>query len=212
MKLHENWIDISYPVHPNLTPTWPSARKVEFIKKKDMCCGDAVNDTDLHFNLHTGTHIDAPLHFLENGKSIDQMPLSQFLGECFVVDIGESKEIRPEHFESAKIPKDIKRILTKTKNSFNWTPDFNKEFIGLTLDAAKWMADRKIVLYGNDYLSVQPYKGNNEIHKVLLNAETVLIEGLYMPSVMQGLYELICLPMFLKDVEAAPARVLIRRI
>lgn len=209
--MKSEWIDISVPVYPGNVPQWPGSDPIKIESKKEICCGQSVNDRNISMNLHTGTHLDAPEHFIDQGATIESFTLDQLIGDCFVVDCGDASEVTDTILESAKIPKHITRILLKTTNSKNWTSTFNPKFVGITVAAAEWLVKNNIVLIGNDYLSIQPYKGDNNIHKVLLKKSVVILEGINLTNVEQGEYELFCLPMKLVKVEAAPARVIIRR-
>lgn len=208
-----NYIDVSVSVSEDL-PVWPGSPCVQFEKGLDLAAGDIANDTTLHFSVHTGTHIDAPSHFLENGKSVDQIPLNILIGPAYVVEISDNiNAITSELLDSLKMPKATTRLLFKTRNSKLWLHGhkaFHQNFVALTTDAAKWIVDRDILLVGIDYLSIQLFSDGPETHQILLGADVVVIEGLNLSQVKLGHYELFCLPLKLQGIEGAPARVILR--
>ena len=204
------WIDISHPVSPGATPTWPGSPPVEFHKRLSMSCGDNADDTTITMSVHTGTHIDAPGHFISGRETADQIPLDVFMGPCAVVSCQGVAVISAATLEAANIPSDVERLLLKTDNGSKWSPDFDEEFVGVALDGARWIADRGIGLVGVDYLSVQPFRESDDVHRTLLGAGTVVLEGLMLGHITPGKYELLCLPLRLVGVEGAPARALLR--
>jgi arylformamidase len=205
-------IDISVPIGDGSIPTWPGVRKPEVHARLRIQRGDAVDDSDLAFNIHTGTHFDAPSHFLKDGHTADQMPLDAFVGECWVAELSQHSKIDRAALEAAKIPAGTTRLLLKTRNSGMWSPTFREDFVGVTLDGAQWLVEHGIRLIGADYLSVQPYGGDNEIHRTLLRKDVVVLEGLHLGTVAEGRYELIALPMKIVGLEAAPVRAVLRKI
>jgi len=207
-------IDISVPINDKL-PLWPDSALPEINKISSFDKGDKVNETKVSMNMHTGTHIDAPFHFIQDGKAVDDLPLDIFIGNVFVAEINDVKEITADDIKKLDIPKGITRILFKTSNSKLWkrrVQEFQKDYIGLDESAAKWLVENNIKLVGVDYLSVATFKNVKEIHKILLNNEIILLEGIDLSNVGSGEYKLICLPINIKDTEAAPVRaVLIKK-
>ena len=209
----EDIIDITVPLTTDI-PVWPGSRGIQITPVKKIEKGDSSNDSRVDFNLHTGTHIDAPRHFVQNGRTIEQLSLDIFVGSCFVVDMQDAADVTPENLSALNLPCDIKRLLIRTRNSELWgehTSEFKKDFTAFTNEAAQWIVDKGIKLIGVDYLSVQRYSDGPETHQILLGADIVILEGLNLSNVQAGFYELICLPMKLVDTEAAPARVVLRR-
>jgi len=201
-------IDISLPILPGMI-VWPGSRKVEFKKWKRMDKGDRSNDTEIYINVHTGTHIDAPRHFIKDGKTIDQIQLKRFIGKVYVVEIMGVNEITAKDLSGAGIPISANRILCKTDNSQLWLYDngvFFEDFVAFTADAAQWLIDRKVELVGIDYLSVQKYKDHPEVHRKLLGAGVTVLEGLNLHQVKPGYYTLFCFPLKLVEVEASFVR------
>lgn len=205
-----DWIDVSAPLDASL-PCWPGSQPVHFEENLSIRSGDPVDVRTMTLGLHTGTHIDAPSHFLEGGATVDQVPLAKMIGPCVVADLRGHRSISAALLAAQNLPATATRLLCLTDNSDGWAPEFDADFVGLSLDGAEWLAANGYDLVGNDYLSVQPHGGDDEIHRVLLRQEIVLLEGLMLKHVEPGPYELLCLPMKLVGVEGAPARVLLKR-
>jgi arylformamidase len=214
-NLSRKYIDVSVPVSSNL-PRWPGSPEINFQKNLDLNKGDIATDTTLHFSVHTGTHVDAPLHFIRDGKSVDQMNLDVLMGKAYVAVLSDTVEsITSDVLDKISLPKKTKRLLLRTRNSHLWKTngsEFQPDFVGLTSDAAQWVVDRGIQLIGVDYLSVQRYADGPETHQILLKAEVTIIEGLNLTEISEGLYELICLPIKLQGIEGAPARAILQSL
>lgn len=206
--------DISVPIKKKM-PIWPGSLAPEVTPIKHFDFGDCVHDSSLKMGLHTGTHIDAPSHFIQGAQCVNNIPLEEFICEVYVLEMLDCKEITSLDLSNAKIPSNIKRILFKTSNSQLWSDDimeFKEDFVALTVDAAKWLANRKFRLVGIDYLSVQKYTDvTPETHVVLLESKVILLEGLDLSKISEGKYELICFPLKLEDCEASPVRAVLRR-
>lgn len=205
-------IDISMPVKEKMV-VWPKSLKPHFRRVFSHERGDLWAQTELGFDLHTGTHIDAPLHRIRSGASLDKMPLETLVGPAFVVFLPKVKAITADVLNELNLPKDTNRLLFKTSNSNFWskkTIGFQKKFVALTVDGAQWLAGHKIKLVGNDYLSVGQFtkdgKIQAEVHRILLGKGIVLLEGLNLSGVKPGDYQLMCLPLKLVGTEAAPCR------
>lgn len=204
------WIDISVPLKSGMVH-WPSDPAVTIKRRKDMDHGDSCNVSHLSMGSHTGTHMDAPLHFLKSGKSLDQMPLSATIGEARVIEIKDPESIKPQELAAHKIRRG-ERILFKTKNSSrSWKSDeFDRDFVFVSQDAARYLAKLRVQTIGVDYLSVGGfYKDGLETHQALLGAGVWVIEGLNLSKVKAGSYELICLPLKILDSDGAPARAVV---
>ncbi|MDJ0985057.1 MAG: cyclase family protein [Desulfobacterales bacterium] len=202
-------IDISVPLSPHL-PVWPGDRQIVLERYHALSRGDTSNDTRLVCSVHSGTHVDAPLHFVENGASVEQLPLDVLMGPAVVVELPEIDVITPEQLDAQELPPSTQRLLLKTKNSRLWDhPDhkFNPEFVALSAASADWMVDQGIRLVGIDYLSIQLYDDvEPQTHRTLLDAGIIILEGLDLRQVRSGRYDLICLPLKLAGSEGAPAR------
>jgi len=191
-------IDISMPVKEGMV-VWPNSIGPD-LKIKE---GDLWTETEVNMNLHTATHIDAPLHRIQGGATIDEAPLDPFMGKALVIDLPEVKIITAKDLMGIK---GADRLLFKTSNSRLQQNKFNKHFVGLAPDAAQWLVDHKIKLVGNDYLSIAQFDKQPEVHEILLKNKVVILEGLNLSGVKPGVYQLICLPIKLVGTEAAPAR------
>ena len=209
MRKQKTPIDISVSIDENLA-VWPGSSPVKFNQCKSINKGDNSNDTEWMASVHVGTHIDAPLHFLKNGPSVDQLDLTRLIGEARVVALPKKREITAADLKKALAPyKNTKRLLLKTDNSRLWktSPDkFHKDFVALTADAARWVVKQGIVLIGIDYFSIQRFKDGPQVHRTLLRSGVVILESIDLFSVVPGRYDLICLPLKLKGIEAAPVR------
>ena len=206
------WIDVSVPVRSGMVH-WPGDPTVRVRRRLDMASGDDVNLSAISMGAHTGTHMDAPVHFVRSGKAIDQMPLSAVIGPARVIEIQDRESIKAEELRPHRIRRN-ERILFKTVNSRRcWSTDsFVKDYVYVSLEAARFLAARRVKTIGVDYLSVGDFKKNShKIHVALLKAGVWLIEGLDLSRVKAGAYDLIALPLRIKGCDGAPARVLLRR-
>jgi len=208
-------IDISVPISSQI-PTWPGDPPVIFTTLSSISKGDGSNLTQLTMSLHTGTHIDAPKHFFDHGKTTEQIPFEKLIGEVLVVGIDETVDVITEsilrmHSQSDEIKK-AKKILFKTKNSKFWhsyPAEFRTDFVGIDASAAAYLAALKPDLIGVDYLSVAPYDETDTPHQIMLEYEIVLLESIDLTEVLPGVYQLVCLPIKVANCEGAPARVIL---
>jgi len=207
--------DITLPFSVGL-PCWSGDPIPQIKKIKDMAKGDSCQVTHISTNIHAGTHIDAPLHFIEGGKDVASLSLDILLGKAFVVELTKADKISAKTLETANIPKDVTRLLLKTKNSHLWQDlnhSFRTDYVALTPDAAQWIVDSGIELVGIDYLSIELFgEKGHQTHKILLGNEVIVVEGLNLIEIKQGNYNLICLPIKLAGVEGAPARVILEEV
>jgi arylformamidase len=208
------YIDVSISISPDL-PIWPGSSEIRFERQLDLEQGDIVTDTNLCFSVHTGTHVDAPMHFILGASGVDELSLDTLIGKTYVVTIDDKIDIiTPEVLAALNIPLAAKRLLLKTRNSKLWESnikEFQTDFVALTDKAAQWVVDRGIQLIGIDYLSIQRFYDGPETHQILLGANTIIVEGLNLTAVSTGFYDMLCLPIKLKGVEGAPARVLLSK-
>lgn len=201
--------DISIGIDENL-PLWPGDPELRLQWAANIEQGDLVNLTELSMSIHTGTHIDAPLHFLPNGKPIDSLSLNVFVGEAQVVAIPQDVNLITVDILQDVCEINAARILFKTKNSQLWeTSKFQQDYVALEASAAQWLVDQGVQLVGIDYLSIAPFKDPAPTHETLLNNEVVIVESLDLRLVKPGIYTLICLPLKLVGREAAPARAIL---
>jgi len=191
-------------------PLWPGDPELRLQWAANIEQGDLVNLTELSMGIHTGTHIDAPLHFLPNGKPIDSLSLNVFVGEAQVVAIPQNVNLITVDILQDVCEINAARILFKTKNSQLWdTSKFQQDYVALEASAAQWLVDQGVQLVGIDYLSIAPFKDPAPTHETLLNNEVVIVESLDLRLVKPGIYTLICLPLKLVGREAAPARAIL---
>jgi arylformamidase len=180
----------------------------------DMEHGDIANVSKISMGSHSGTHMDAPLHFVRDGEGLDEMPLIATMGRARVIEIQDSESVKPRDLDPHEIRRG-ERILFKTQNSARGWPSaaFIEDFVYVSQEAARYLADRKIQTLGIDYLSVGGfYKDGVETHQALLEAGIWIIEGLDLSQVEPGDYELICLPIKVEGSDGAPARAILRAI
>jgi arylformamidase len=204
--------DVSVPLGPEL-PVWPGSPGVSLAALQRLSRGDGANVSHLSLELHTGTHVDAPWHFLEDGGTVETLSLEDLMGPALVVDLRDREVIDRRTLASCEIPAGATRILLKTSNSRLWERSiFTRRYAALTAEAAEWVVERGIRLVGIDYLSIQRFEDDPETHRILLRSGVVIVEGLDLSQVEAGEYELICLPINLRGVEGAPARAVLRRL
>ena len=209
-----DYLDISLSISPDL-PYWPGSPRIELSRRRDMDQGDPVNDSTLRCGVHSGTHVDAPLHFLADGTDVTQLSLDALIGPAVVAALPDVEFITASDLEALNLPVDTQRLLLHTRNSEFWQrgdSEFHTDFVALTVDAAQWVVARGIRLIGVDYLSVQIFGGDPQTHIALLQAGVVIVEGLNLSRVASGTYELICLPLKLVGAEGAPARAVLRTL
>lgn len=201
--------DISLTISPEL-PVWPGDPPIELEQIESMDQGAHANVSRLEASVHIGTHVDAPHHFLNDQRTVEQLPLDVLTGPCYVVQFPDGVEaITAEALDGTALPKGAKRILFGTSNSRLWArgeTDFQEDFVAVTEDGAEWLVKRGIQLIGVDYLSVAPYGDSVPTHTVLLQAGIVVVEGLDLSAVPRGFYDLYCLPLKLLGSDGAPAR------
>lgn len=210
MKLH----DISMPIRATM-PVWPGDPPVAVAFDRRLAEGATCNLSRLALGTHTGTHIDAPWHFLETGRKIGQIPLTTLIGPCRVIEVSGAGPVRRQDLEAAGLDPGA-RLLLKTENSrrnLAARREFCTGYVALALEAAAYLVDRGVSLLGIDYLSVEPFATDDAaVHRLLLGNNIVVLEGLDLAGVRAGDYELLCLPLNLPECEGAPARVLLREI
>jgi len=205
------WIDISVPIYSGMAH-WPDNPVVRIERMQDMARGDAANVSKIEMGAHTGTHMDAPRHFLADGGGIDEMPLDATLGLARVIRIDHPHAILPAELEGHNLQPG-ERVLFRTQNSERcWNTDqFVDDFVYISAAAAHFLVDRQVRTVGVDYLSVGGYVYDGvETHQILLGAGLWVIEGLNLAAVEPGVCELICLPLRIAGADGAPARAILR--
>lgn len=212
MMLKPRIFDISVSISEDL-PVWPGDPSVEINLDSSILQGSLANISSIKFGLHSGTHIDAPFHFIQNGAKLDQIALERLTGPALVIEIsGSNNMISRKTLEDLNLNSWPARILFKTRNSSFWQNKphyFQKDFCALDLSAAQFLVAKGVRLIGIDYLSVAPYADPLPVHKELLRNEIIILESIDLNAIEPGLYELVCLPLKLINTEAAPARAIL---
>lgn len=210
--------DITVPIAPGETPTYPGDPGIEFEAWASLERGDPANVTMLHLGAHTGTHVDAPAHFIEGAPGLGSLPLDALVGRARVVEIPPDAEAVDESHVGAEALGGAARVLFKTRNSSFWENPrgrFREDFAYITPAAASALAAGGVRLVGFDYLSVERFGSKDfATHLALLRAGVVILEGLDLRGVGPGLYELLCLPLKLAagSGDGAPARAVLRTL
>lgn len=202
---HE-WRDVSVPIYTGMVH-YPDNPPIEIVRISDVERGDICTNSRITMGSHTGTHIDAPIHFVPGGSAAEEVPLDNLIGPARVIEIKDRSAVRAEELRKHNLGR-RQRVLFKTSNSERcWkNSHFVKDFIAIAEDAASYLASLNTLAVGIDYLSA----GSLETHRVLLGAGVVIIEGVNLTGVCQGRYEMLCLPLLMLGGDGAPARVLLR--
>lgn len=212
--LHMSWIDLSLPIHPEML-TYAGDPPMYRWQSNTAEQGrpDSYGFSWLGMCSHTGTHVDAPSHFVPGGASIDQVPLEVLCGTAEVVDLSAAGQaIGPEQL-ARHVGASTERLLLKTRNSALLDRPFTEDFAHLTAAGAEWLRDHGIRLVGIDYLSVEaPDSEGFPVHHTLLGADppVIIVEGLDLRQVAAGRYELCVLPLRVQGADGAPARAMVR--
>lgn len=190
---------LTYPRNPDF-----KIKQISFLSK-----GDSSNLSKIVCGTHSGTHIDAPSHFIKGGKTIDKIDIKKFFGKAQVFDLTKiEKEISKKDLYNFDIKKD-EIILFKTRNSDLGYEKFNPDFVGLDDSAAEFLVKKKIKAVGIDYLSIKRKNEKNKVHNILLENDIIIYEGLYLKKVPKGKYNFVGLPMKIIGADGAPARVIL---
>jgi arylformamidase len=204
--------DISVPIRPGMA-TWPGDPSVKLERLASIEDGADANISQLQMCVHSGTHIDAPNHFLSNGKTVEGLPLETFIGEALVLEIAPdidtiTRGVLVSHEDIDHLKKAI-RVLFKTRNSDLWSSqpsDFQSDYVGLDASAASFLAEINLSLVGLDYLSVATFKDTYQPHQILLSQGMTLLEGIDLSKITPGKYDLFLAPLLIEGCEGAPAR------
>ena len=207
--------DVSLPISPSM-PVWPGDPQVVLEQVSSMDAGAHDNISRLACSVHTGTHVDAPHHFLNDHRTVESLALDILIGPAQVVQIPEEvKVVSAEVLEKAALLPGTERLLLKTSNSRLWERGeniFYKDFVGISADGADWLVRYGIKLVGIDYLSVAPFHQSIPTHRALLGAGIIIVEGLDLSAINPGRYGLYCLPLKLVGSDGAPARVILEEL
>ena len=196
--------DITVPIRPDM-PIYAGDPDVELARASSIADGGHANVSKVSMGVHTGTHVDAPVHFLEGAPGMESVPLEALCGPAVVVDgtAIDGEAIGEADLEALDIPEGAERVILKTRNSELWNrEDFTRDFLRLDGGGARYLVSRGIRTFGIDYLSV----GDHEAHRELLGAGIVPVEGLDLRKIEPGPYTFVCLPLDLVGSDGAPAR------
>lgn len=215
LEFATNWIEATATLDPATTPVYEGDAPMRFELLKDMRRGDALTLSAYSMGAHSGTHIDAPMHFVAGGASIDRVPLEPLIGPARVVDIPDAVQ----SIDAAELArhewKGAPRVLFRTRSSVRgWmrSATFHRDFAYLAPDAAQMLADAGVRLVGIDYISVEQFgAATPRTHQILLGRGIPIVEGLALEGVRAGMYDLIVLPLKVAAHEGAPARAVLRR-
>ncbi len=203
--------DVSLPISESL-PVWPGDPPIRITQASHLDRGDKATVSRLDLGAHTGTHVDAPAHFIRGGAGVDSLDLEVLVGPALVVHALEAGALTARVLEGLGIPPRTERVLLRTRNSERWArgeAEFWTGFVAITEDGARWLVDRGVRLVGVDYLSVAPFNESVATHQILLRAGVVAVEGLDLSRIPPGVYHLTCLPLKLVSGDGAPARVIL---
>jgi arylformamidase len=201
------WIDVSIPMKPGMT-VWPGDAPFSMVPAARISEGASCNVSTLAMSTHTGTHVDAPWHFEESGKALDEVDTSVFFGDALVVDLPNVDQVAASDLGDSPLPP---RVLFKTRNS-QYPPNgpFRTSYVAVAPDAAQRLVKDGVRLVGVDYLSVAPYKqSGQDTHHILLRANVFVVEGLILCDVPAGVHPFVVLPLPLVGADGAPCRAFI---
>jgi arylformamidase len=208
--------DISVPIAPGVMPVYEGDPGIEVTSWTAIARGDAANVSALNLGAHTGTHVDAPAHFIEGAPGVISLPLDALVGAARVVEIpADARAVGERHVAEAALD-GAERVLFKTRNSAFWDDPrgrFREDFAYIEPGAARALVSRGVRLVGIDYLSVERFGSKDfETHLTLLSAGVVILEGLDLRAVAPGTYELVCLPLKIAagSGDGAPSRAVLR--
>lgn len=212
MPRQSRLVDVSVVLAPGLA-TYPGNPEFEITPVHRIADGHSSNNSRLVMGTHTGTHVDAPLHFFDGRPGVDAMALELLIGRARVIDLPHRGGITEKHLAGAGLREDL-RVLLRTPNSALWnTSDgFHTDYTYLTEDGAKFLVGQGVKVVGVDYLSVEQFKkAGAPAHKALLGSGVIIIEGLNLSDAEAGQYEMYCLPLRIANADGAPARVVLKR-
>lgn len=210
-------LDVTVPFSASV-PTWPSHPPTAVEPMTRIADGARSNVSRLSISSHAGTHLDANWHFVDDGRTLLEIPLERWCGPAWLAAIPDDVPVvEPEHLDAAGIPAGTERLLLRTRNSREWEGwdgvaplPFREDYVGVSPAGARWLVERGVRLLGIDYLSAGPYgPANRETHLTLLGNDVLIVETLDLSAAEPGPYELVCLPLKLAIGDGAPCRVLL---
>lgn len=196
-------IDISLSLNTE-TLTHPKEVPFQVEKQRDLEA-DGVATSKLTFATHFGTHVDAPAHFIKNGKGVDEVDLKSLIGPCQILKVTPENNLIMKSDLEGRV--NSKRVLLKTNNSNLLKRPYTKDYTSLSLEAAEYLIGSGVVLVGTDYIAIEAAGSpGHPVHTKLLENEVVIVEGLDLANVENGNYEIIVLPLKLAGLDGSPAR------
>ena len=209
------WLDASATLDPATTPVYEGDASIKFDFLRDMRKGDVLTLSAYSLGAHSGTHIDAPMHFIRDGAPIDRVPLEVLMGPARVIDIPDSVQAIDATELNRHDWRDVPRVIFRTRSAHRgWmgSATFHRDFAYITPDAAQLLADAGVQLIGIDYLSAEQFGASAPTtHRILLGKGIPIVEGLALDAVTAGDYDIIVLPIKVAGHEGAPARALLRK-
>lgn len=207
--MKNKYFDATVPIKSGMLH-WPGDPDVDIYKIAGFESGDGVNISGINFGLHTGTHIDAPLHFIDGGKDIASVSPEILIGPARVIHIKNPRYIGIDELKKHNILPG-ERVLFRTKNSDRewFNIEFTPDYVYLNKEGAEYLASLKIRIAGIDYLSIAEYKNGGPVHRVLLESGVWIIEGLYLSGVPEGKCEIYALPLKIPGADGSPLRVIL---
>jgi arylformamidase len=203
------YYDISLDLSPD-TVRWVTAPPLEFHERRRISRGDSANASAVTMSVHSGTHLDAPFHFLPDGVKIDALPLDLFMGPALVHAVEADRYITDDHVKTLELRGET-RVLFKTRNSELLKKSaYDPDFVAFSEEAARALVARGVKLVGLDYLSVAHADEQVPVHRAFLDHGVVLLEGVDLSAIVPGRYELICFPLRLHGSDGAPCRAVLR--
>jgi arylformamidase len=206
------WQDISVPIRTGMV-TFDGDPLVHLARVTSMTDGAVCNVSRLDFGVHSGTHVDAPVHFIDGAAGIEAVALDALVGPATVVDARHvTGSFDRAVIDGLGIAPGTERLLFRSRNSDLWNePAFSGSFLGVTEDGARALIELGVRLVGADYLSIAPFGDPTPTHVAFLGAGVVILEGLDLRAVEPGAYDLICLPVLIPGSDGGPARAIVRR-
>jgi arylformamidase len=209
------WIDVTATLDPATTPVYEGDAPMNFEFLKDMRKGDGLTLSKYSLGAHSGTHIDAPMHFVRDGAPIDKVPLEPLIGPARVIDIADGVQAINAAELNRHRWRGTPRVLFRTRSSLRgWmkSATFHRDFAYIAPDAAQQLADAGVQLVGIDYISAEQFGAPAPMtHRILLGKGIPIVEGLALEAISPGDYDLIVLPMKVGGHEGAPARAVLRK-
>lgn len=200
-------IDISRTIISNMT-VWPGDEGVRLKRTASISNGSLANVSRVHMGVHTGTHVDAPLHFIDGGKSVDELDIGLFSGWVWVVDVLDVESIKMEHVQKILLEKGEAVFFKTPYSKKSLSGAFDTGYTGLSAEAALYLLSKGVRVVGTDALSIEGYSQSEfPVHKALLGKETLIVEGLCLNNVNPGRYKYICMPLKIQGSDGSPARV-----